>query len=360
MTLPPGPAARASAPGRVNLIGEHLDYNGGACLPIALDRRTTVTVRPALDGQLSIRSGGLEWSGLPTERAEGWAAYVAGVLSALEVRTPLTLEVASDVPIGAGLSSSAALTCATALAVDALLGLGATPDQLAQAAIRAENEYVGAPTGGMDQAIALHAAAGRALLLDFSDATRTAIPWRPERDGLVLLVIDVGVSHRLADGAYAQRRRECELAAAHLGVPLLARADPRSLPDLPAELLPRARHVVTEQARVGALARSCAEADWTRVGALMSESHASLRDDFAVSCAELDTAVITAERHGALGARMTGAGFGGSAIALAPAVAAAEIERALARAFAARSWEAPTVFAAEAARGAEVAGQRLT
>lgn len=336
----------ASAPGRVNLIGEHLDYNGGRCLPIALPLRTTVTAVFSDDGQLSVTSGGISWSGLPVERADGWAGYVVGVLWALGIETPLELTVSSDVPIGAGLSSSAALECATALAVDALLDLRLSREALAAACIRAETEYVGAPTGGLDQTIALFATAGNALLLDFATGSRECVPWRPEDDGLTLLVIDTGVTHELTDGGYAARREACERAAAELGVTHLAQATTASSPE--------ARHVITEQGRVDAFIAAARARDWSRVGTLLTESHASLRDDFRASCAELDVAVDSALTAGALGARMTGGGFGGSAIALVTSSDAERVETAVINAFAGNDWEAPTVFAVEASQGASV------
>jgi galactokinase len=357
--MTPVTAVSASAPGRVNLIGEHLDYNHGRCLPIAIPRRTTVTAQASTDGQLSVTSGGLSWSGLPVERAEGWAAYVVGVLWALDVEVALELEISSDVPIGAGLSSSAALECATAVAVDALLDLGRTTRDLAEACIRAEREYVGAPTGGLDQTTSLFATAGQALLLDFADDSTTRVPWRPEDDGVTLLVVDTHVSHALAAGdesagRYAERRADCERAAAELGLAHLAAAGEADVERVSAALRPRVRHVVSEQARVGALAAAARDRDWVAAGTLMSASHASLRDDFEVSCPELDVAVATALDVGALGARMTGGGFGGSAIVLVPADRGDAVRDAVAAAFARNDWDAPTCFEVEASRGAEV------
>ncbi|MBO9520995.1 MAG: galactokinase [Nocardioidaceae bacterium] len=341
-----------SAPGRVNLIGEHLDYNGGRCLPIALTQRTRVSVAPSDDGQLNITSGGLSWSGLPVERAEGWASYVAGVLWALDVDVALTLEVSSDVPIGAGLSSSAALECATAVAVDALLELGRSSAELAAACVRAETSYVGAPTGGLDQTTAMFARAGQALLLDFATASLTRVPWHPEEDGLSLLVVDTRVAHDHAEGGYRDRREECERAAALLGVEHLAHAT--SLDGLPGELAGRARHVVSEQARVDAFADAVRDRDWKSAGTLMTASHASLRDDFEVSCPELDTVVDVALEHGALGARMTGGGFGGAAIVLVPEEQAAAVRVAVDDAFTWRGWHAPGHLTAIAGPGAHV------
>jgi len=346
-------AVTASAPGRVNLIGEHLDYNGGRCLPIALPLRTTVTAQPSADGQLTVTSGGLSWSGLPTERAEGWAAYVVGVMWALGVDVSLDLDVTSDVPIGAGLSSSAALECATALAVDRLLELGASADALVAACIRAETEYVGAPTGGLDQTTSLLAAPGHALLLDFADGSRKQVPWLPAVDDVVLLVVDTRVRHAHVDGGYGDRRAECREAARTLGVLHLARATTTA--GLPEPLAARARHVVSEQERVDAFVEALAGPDWARLGALMTASHESLRDDFEVSCDELDAVVEASLRAGALGGRMTGGGFGGSAVVLVARDRCADVRTAIGTAFAQQDWTAPTLYEVEASRGAEVA-----
>lgn len=348
----------ASAPGRVNLIGEHLDYNGGRCLPIALPQRTTVAARPNAEGQLTVTSGGLSWAGLPGERAEGWAAYVVGVLWSLGLDVALDLSVTSDVPVGAGLSSSAALECATALSVDALLDLGRSRDELAAACVRAETEYVGAATGGLDQTIAMHARAGEALLLDFADGSRMPVRFDPASAGLGLLVVDTRAEHRLApggDGGYAARRADCEQAARLLGVPLLAGVtDPVSaMTSLTDERLRRrARHVFTEQQRVGELVLALDLGDWAEAGALMTSSHESLRDDFEVSCPELDAAVGAALDAGALGARMTGGGFGGSAIVLTPEPDRARA--AISTTFAERGWAPPAYLDAHASEGARV------
>jgi galactokinase len=352
----------ASAPGRVNLIGEHLDYNGGRCLPIALPQRTTVTARPSTEGQLTVTSGGLSWAGLPGERAEGWAAYVVGVLWSLDVEAALDLDLTSTVPIGAGLSSSAALECATAVAVDALLGLGRAREELAAACVRAETEYVGAPTGGLDQTTAVFAQAGHALLLDFADGSREQVRFDPASADLDLLVVDTRVAHELAsgrpdDGGYAARRADCERAARTLGVRKLCEVtDPASaLTALTDERIRRrVRHVLSEQQRVTELVQALDLGDWAEAGALMTSSHESLRDDFEVSCPELDVTVAAALDAGALGARMTGGGFGGSAIALVPRELGPAVRRAVDAAFSAQGWAAPTFLDARASDGARV------
>ncbi|MFF0814987.1 galactokinase [Rhodococcus sp. NPDC003318] len=319
-----------AAPGRVNLIGEHVDYAEGLSLPIALPHSTAVAVRGRGDGRMRLRSGLEPWDGAVADvgpgAPAGWAAYLAGVVWALR-RTGLPdsafgvdAAVASTVPIGAGLSSSAALECALALAVADLSGLPADDAGravLASCCVAAENEVALAPTGGMDQAIALRGQAGHALLVDSADGSVAAVPLDLAAHGLTLLVIDTRAPHRLVDGQYAQRRRSVEQAAARLGVPSLRHAvvgDLRRLGD--PVLTRRARHVVGEIGRVRETLRLLESGRIRDVGAVLTASHVSLRDDFEVSCPELDSAVDAALAAGALGARMTGGGFGGSAIAL--------------------------------------------
>ncbi len=228
------------------------------------------------------------------------------------------MEISSDVPIGAGLSSSAALECSVAVAVDELLGLGRTQEELVTACVRAEQEYVGAPTGGLDQAIAVYAEPAHALLIDFGTGDREQVPFDPAAHGLALLVIDTKVSHELTDGGYGSRRDEAWDAAEQLGRGHLAEAAADALDDLPDPLLRRARHVVSEVGRVDAFVEALRADDWDPIGPLMVASHVSLRDDYEVSCEELDVTVDVAREAGAVGARMTGGGFGGSAIALVP------------------------------------------
>lgn len=336
--------ASASAPGRVNLIGEHLDHNGGLCLPIAIDRTTTASVRRDPVGTRT-----------SDHASPGWTAYVDGVLAALGVDELLGVDVTSTVPVGAGLSSSAALTCSVALAVDALLDLGLHREAIAAACIRAENEYVGVPTGGLDQAAVLFSRPGTALLLDFANGERTHVTFDPGVDGLALLVLDTGVSHRLADGGYADRAAECRTVRDLLGLQHLAEVDYEDLARIEDEVLRRrARHVLTEQLRVRSFVAAAGSRDWRTAGDLMTASHLSLRDDFEVSCAELDVAVSGALSAGALGARMTGGGFGGSAIALTAADGAAAVVARVREDFARNGWEAPTTFVVEASAGAGV------
>jgi galactokinase len=372
-----------SAPGRVNLIGEHTDYNGGLCLPVALPHRTYVALARTDDATVRLTSAqehGGPWTRPLAEvvpgAVSGWPAYAAGVAWALAGHGTIpgfTAAVDSCVPYGAGLSSSAALECAVAVALDEVAGLGlAATDAgratLAQACIRAENEVAGALTGGMDQTAALRATTGHALLLDTRDGSVRHIPFDLAAHGLALLVVDTRAEHQLADGQYASRRAACDAAAAHLGVATLREIDPAELDSAlarldaplpvpggtvaPAVLRARVRHVVTEVARVQRFVELL-DADRVReVGPLMDASHASLRDDYEVSCVELDLTVETARAAGALGARMTGGGFGGSAIALVEADAVDEVAAAVGDAFAAAGFRAPTVLVADAAAAA--------
>ncbi len=354
------------APGRVNLIGEHTDYNGGLCLPIALPHATYAASTPRTDGRFRMVSGesGEVWEGAADDlaTASGWAAYAAGVVWALGQEghgpTGLDLAVTGCVPLGAGLSSSAALECSVGLAVVSHLGLtddGGLRRLLAQAGIRAENEVAGAATGGMDQTIAVEARADHALLLDCRSWETEQVPFDPPAVGLALLVIDTRVQHELNDGGYEARRRDCEEAATILGVDTLREATVDDLARIDDEQVRRrARHVVTEIARVAEAASSLKDADWARMGALMQESHTSMRDDFEISCPELDAVVETALEQGALGARMTGGGFGGSAIALVPVDRVEALEAAVATRFTQQGWRAPAYLPAYAGPAARV------
>ena len=353
-----------SAPGRVNLIGEHTDYNEGLCLPIALPQRTFAAVRPRGDDVLRIVSaqsdGVVEVSiaDVAPGHPSGWSAYVAGVPWALRKAgyavTGLDIAVDGRVPLGAGLSSSAALECAVGAAASDLgsLGLLSTAEgrrALAAVCIDAENTIAQAPTGGMDQSASLLASAGHALLLDCRDFRTEQVPFDLGAHGLALLVMDTRAEHALVDGQYAERRASCEEAAHELGVPSLREvpADDlgATLAALSTDLLRRrARHIVTEIARVEQTVASLRRNDFRTVGELFLASHASMRDDFEISVTELDTAVESAVGAGALGARMTGGGFGGSAIALVPTDEAQSIQTAVEAAFAARGLRAPHCF----------------
>jgi galactokinase len=323
-------------------MGEHTDYNAGFVLPIALERTTKATVAARADGSLRYRTD----AGLAGESELG-REYVEAVVEAFRAAghavPGLDVAVSSDVPIGAGLSSSAALECSVALAIDDLCDLGLPRHELAELAQRAENDFVGVPTGGMDQRASLLCTEGHALLLDCRDGTTTQVPFDPAGGGLTLLVIDTRVHHELGDGQYGRRREECAAAAAALGLTSLRDATPDNLGRLEGLLRRRARHVVTENARVlevVALLRSDRLRD---VGPVLTASHASMRDDFEISAPELDLAVTAAIDAGALGARMTGGGFGGSAIALVEDVDV--VREAVKHAFAAHGHREPDVFA---------------
>ncbi len=362
-----------AAPGRVNLIGEHTDYNGGLCLPIALPHTVIVAASPT-SGHLSLRS--LQHLGEPYEgeladvgpgSPAGWPAYVAGVPWAMRrngfAASGLQVVVDGEVPLGAGLSSSAALESATALAADALGGSGdaevddAGRARLAAACVLAENEVAGAPTGGMDQAASLRCTPGHALLLDCRDDTVRQVPFDPGASGLALLVIDTRAPHRLVDGQYADRRRVCEAAAASLGVPTLREVSDQPVEQVLARLddpvqRRRTRHVLTEIGRVLEVVALLDRGAVEGIGPLLDASHTSLRDDFEVSCHELDLAVSSARDAGALGARMTGGGFGGSAIALVAAGEVDTVARAVTKAYAGAGVAAPRFLVADPSPGA--------
>ena len=346
-----------AAPGRVNLIGEHTDYNDGFVLPAAIDRLVLVAAGRRAGGRLrlwSLQAGppaDLELAGIGPGRVEGWAAYPAGVAWALaQAGVELggaDLVVHGDVPAGSGLSSSAALECATATALADLHGAGLDRAALAGLARRAENEVVGVPSGAMDQMVSMLGRAGHALFLDTRSLGTEQVPLPLEAAGRCLVVIDTRAGHRLVDGAYADRRAACEAAAAVLGVPALRDATAEQVEAAAGALgdpgRRRARHVVTENARVLAAVELLRAGDLDGLGPLLGASHASLRDDYEVSSPELDTAVEAAVAAGAVGARMTGAGFGGSAIALVEAALAGRVADQARAAFAAAGFGPPEV-----------------
>lgn len=362
-----------AAPGRLNLIGEHVDYAGGLCLPLALPQRTVVAAAARDDGRLRMRSllrDAQPWDGCLDEvrpgHPPGWAAYPAGVLWALGHPVGgLDLLVGESVPAGAGLASSAALECAVALAVDALAGLGLAGTgagrlTLAAACRRAENEVIGAPTGGMDQIASLCCTAGHAVLLDCRDQAMRQVPLDLVAAGLALLVIDTGAPHRIADGQYAARRRSAEQAAAELGVPSLREVSRERVDSLADPLLRRrAQHVVTEIARVRNVVALVSSGRIRDIGPLLNASHASLRDDLEVSSPELDCVADAARTAGALGARMTGGGFGGSALALVEHTAVTTVTHAVLAAAAHHAHPQPTIHQVQAISARERAQREV-
>ncbi|MEU3605743.1 galactokinase [Streptomyces sp. NPDC035033] len=357
-----------AAPGRVNLIGEYTDFNDGFVLPLALPHTTVAAVSRRDDGVLRLHSGDVDGGivqlgvdSLVPLSGGGWAAYPAGVVWALrEAGHPVTgadVHLTSTVPTGAGLSSSAALEVVTALALNDLFDLGLTRPELARIAQRAENAFVGVPCGVMDQMASACAEEGHALHLDTRDLSYRQVPFDLAAEGLALLVVDTRVKHALGDGAYAERRAGCEAGARALGVRALREVDaahlPAALDRLSDETILRyVRHVVSDNDRVVRVI-ALLDAGATRaVGPILTEGHASLRDDLRVSCPELDLVVTAANEAGALGARMTGGGFGGSAVVLVDEDRAEEVAAAVRKAFAAAGYAEPGVFPAVPSAGA--------
>nr|WP_203672643.1 MULTISPECIES: galactokinase [unclassified Streptomyces] len=361
-----------AAPGRVNLIGEHTDYNDGFVMPFALPHTTVATVARRDDGLLRLHSadmpGGiveLRLDELTPGRDDGWASYPAGVVWALREAghrlTGADIHYESTVPTGAGLSSSAALEVVTALALDDLHELGLERPAMALLCQRAENVYVGAPTGIMDQTASACCTAGHALFVDTRDGSQRQVPFDLAAEGMRLLVVDTRVKHAHSDGSYAERRAGCEAGAAALGVPALrdipydglaAALDRLRAGGQDDTILGLVRHIVTENHRVEQVIELLDAGRTRDIGAVLTAGHVSLRDDFRISCAELDLVVDTANASGALGARMTGGGFGGSAIVLAESDAAEKITEAVVSAFAAAGYREPRVFTAVPSAGA--------
>ncbi|MEU2507678.1 galactokinase [Streptomyces sp. NPDC007863] len=357
-----------AAPGRVNLIGEYTDFNDGFVLPLALPHTTVAAVSRRDDGVLRLHSGDADGGIVQLGVADleplsggGWAAYPAGVVWALrEAGHPVAgadVHLASTVPTGAGLSSSAALEVVTALALNDLFELGLTRPELARIAQRAENAFVGVPCGVMDQMASACAEEGHALHLDTRDLSYRQVPFDLAAEGLALLVVDTRVKHALGDGAYAERRAGCEAGARALGVRALREVDAAHLPAAldrlsDGTILRYVRHVVSDNDRVVRVIALLDAGATREVGPLLTEGHASLRDDLRVSCAELDLVVEAANAAGALGARMTGGGFGGSAVVLVEADRAEDVAAAVRKAFAGAGYAEPGIFPAVPSAGA--------
>ncbi|MFB6846132.1 galactokinase [Streptomyces sp. NPDC056373] len=358
-----------AAPGRVNLIGEHTDYNDGFVMPFALPHTAVAAVSRRTDGLLRLHSADVEGAvvelrvdELAPEADRNWTAYPSGVVWALrEAGHPVTgadIHLASTVPSGAGLSSSAALEVVVALALNDLYELGMKGWQLARLCQRAENVYVGAPVGIMDQTASACCETGHALFLDTRDLSQKQIPFDLAAEGMRLLVVDTQVKHSHSEGEYGKRRAGCEKGAALLGVDAL-----RDIPyaELDAalarlgdeeEVRRLVRHIVTENARVERVVSLLESGETRAIGPVLVEGHASLRDDFRISCPELDLVVDTALASGALGARMTGGGFGGSAIVLAEEQDVEAITKTVTEAFASAGFTTPRVFEAVPSPGA--------
>lgn len=359
----------AAAPGRVNLIGEHIDYSDGFVLPFAIKDRTLVAARKRDDSTIRIASMQrrnkvvtVDINRVKPGLKGEWERYALGVVWSMGVKTGVDLLIDGHVPLGAGLSSSAALECSVATAMNHLFGLGFTLEELARLTQKAENQYVGVPCGIMDQSVSLMATQGSALLLDCRDLNTKNIPFDVAASGLELLIIDTQAHHALTDGGYAERRASCEAVVAKLAIASLRELSMEQL-EASRSLLTdteylRARHAVTEMKRVLDCVDALTSSDFVRVGQLLNQSHASLRDDYAVSCPELDTAVDAALSAGALGSRMVGGGFGGSAIALIQAVKTTETIKMVEKAFSDRGFKAPRFFTSLPSQGAEIISRR--
>jgi galactokinase len=361
-----------SAPGRVNLIGEYTDFNEGFVMPLALPHTAVAAVARRTDGVLRLHSADIdapvaelrvdELTPLSKYGQGGWAAYPAGVVWALrdaghEVSGGADIHLASTVPTGAGLSSSAALEVVTALALNDLYELGLDAPQLAVLAQRAENAFVGVPCGVMDQMASACSTEGHALYLDCRDLTTRQVPFDLAAHGLRLLVVDTRVKHELGDGAYAERRAGCEEGARILGVSHLRDVPyaelPAALDKLTDEKIRRyVRHVVSDDHRVEQVIDLLDAGEVRAIGPVLTEGHTSLRDDLRISCEELDLVVSSANAAGAIGARMTGGGFGGSAIVLVEEVDAEPVTKAVLEAFTSAGHTAPRVFPAVPSAGA--------
>jgi galactokinase len=355
------------APGRVNLIGEHTDYNDGLVLPVAIEQGVTATVRPRGDDRIVVTSAQVPGAEVAVRLADlvpgavtGWAAYALGAVWALvdDAGAPhgLDIHLDGDVPLGAGLSSSAAVECAVIVALEAAWDVTLSPREAARRAQRAENDFVGVPSGAMDQVASMMGEVDRAVFFDVGEDVVRLIPL--ELGDATLLIVDTRASHALVDGEYASRRADCECASRLLGVGSLREIDDpaRALTLLEDDdlLLRRVRHVTGENQRVLGAVECLKSGDTVELGRLLTQSHVSLRDDYEVSCPELDCAVSASLAAGALGARMMGGGFGGSAICLVPAALADTVAQEVSRAFRDRAFLSPHVLPVRSAPGARL------
>jgi galactokinase len=353
----------AEAPGRVNLIGEHIDYSEGFVLPFAIADRTYAVIARNTDGLVRIASQQrknriftIDINDVKPGSAGDWEKYVLGVIWTMGITSGVDILVDGHVPSGAGLSSSAALECSVAVGLNSLFGLNKSLEDLARATQKAENDYVGMPCGIMDQSVSLMGREGSALLLDCRDLTTESVPFDVASQGLELLIIDTQAHHALVDGGYAERRASCESVAAKFGIVSMRHLTMEILESRKSEITEteyiRARHAVTEIARVKDAVAALRSNDFLTLGRLINESHFSLRDDYTVSCPELDTAVDASLAAGALGSRMVGGGFGGSAIALIKADQINEVKEAIKSAYADKGFKAPRFFTSLPSAGA--------
>jgi galactokinase len=360
------PEVISEAPGRVNLIGEHIDYSEGFVLPFAIADRTHAAIALRPDGLVRIASHqrkekifSIDIHDVKPGSKGDWEKYVLGVIWSLGITAGVDILVDGSVPSGAGLSSSAALECSVAVGLNELFTLNKSLEDLARATQKAENDYVGVPCGIMDQSVSLMGKTGAALLLDCRDLTTESVPFNVADAGLELLIIDTQAHHALVDGGYAERRASCESVAAKLNIPSMRHltidvleASREKITDT--EFI-RARHAVTEIARVLDAVTALRASDFVTLGKLINQSHNSLRDDYAVSCPELDVAVAASLEAGAMGSRMVGGGFGGSAIALIKAEDISKVRDAVTKAFESHGFKRPRFFTSLPSAGASAA-----
>lgn len=345
----------AEAPGRVNLIGEHIDYSEGFVLPFAIADRTFAAIARNKDGLVRIASQQrknriftIDIKDVKPGSTGEWEKYVLGVIWTMGVTSGVDILVDGHVPSGAGLSSSAALECSVAVGLNLLFDLKKSLEEIARAAQKAENDYVGMPCGIMDQSVSLMGREGSALLLDCRDLSTESVPFDVASAGLELLIIDTQAHHALVDGGYAERRASCESVAAKFSIPSMRHLTMDVLESRKSEITEtefiRARHAVTEIQRVKDAVIALRASDFSTLGRLINESHFSLRDDYTVSCPELDVAVDASLAVGALGSRMVGGGFGGSAIALIKADQIESVKDSIRSAYSAKGFKAPRFF----------------